>query len=148
MGTQKEVIDKIIDNGPQIAGLSPYDDLAGFLQICFFNLFPCSLLPRSLNIFCLVLFKRDLIYFDVPVEDDDILVGIAHCCLVSMSCLIIFSYSTVLIVPPLEGFVMNCVGGDYLETLLYKVLVALDAHTPVAELAKSILQVDLQLVKV
>ena len=43
---------------------------------------------------------------------------------------------------------MNCVGGDYLETLLYKVLVALDAHTPVAELAKSILQVDLQLVKV
>ncbi len=54
----------------------------------------------------------------------------------------------VVVVPPLEGFVMNCVGGDYLETLLYKVMVSLDSHTPLIELAKHILVIDLQLVQV
>ncbi len=92
-----------------------------------------------------MVFKKDLVYFDVPVEDNDIIVGITD----SFYHVFIFQYLyTFLPVPPLEGFVMNCVGGDYLETLLYKVLVALDAHTPVSEIARSILQVELPLVKV
>ena len=50
-------------------------------------------------------------------------------------------------VPPLQGFVMNRVQGDYFETLLYKIFVSIDEHTNIGELA-SVLQVDLQLVKV
>jgi len=38
-----------------------------------------------------------------------------------------------LLVPPLEGFVMNRVMGDYFETLLYKIFVSIDEHTSVAE---------------
>lgn len=37
------------------------------------------------------------------------------------------------LVPPLEGFVMNRVLGDYLETLLYKIFVSIDEHTTVSE---------------
>ncbi len=37
------------------------------------------------------------------------------------------------IVPPLEGFVMNRVLGDYFETLLYKIFVSIDENTTVAE---------------
>ncbi len=36
-------------------------------------------------------------------------------------------------VPPLDGFVMNRVLGDYFETLLYKIFVSLDEHTTVKE---------------
>ena len=49
-------------------------------------------------------------YFDVPIEDDDYVV-----------------------VPPLEGFVMNRVQGDFFETLLYKIFVSIDENTTVAE---------------
>lgn len=35
--------------------------------------------------------------------------------------------------PPLEGFVMNRVQGDYFETLLYKIFVSIDEQTNVAE---------------
>jgi hypothetical protein len=38
-------------------------------------------------------------------------------------------------VPPLEGFVMNRVLGDYFETLLYKIFVSIDEHTTVAEVS-------------
>lgn len=38
-----------------------------------------------------------------------------------------------IIVPPLEGFVMNRVLGDYFETLLYKIFVSIDEHTSVKE---------------
>lgn len=38
-------------------------------------------------------------------------------------------------VPPLEGFVMNRVLGDYFETLLYKVFVSLDEHTSIADVS-------------
>jgi len=69
------------------------------------------------------LYTKGFIYFDVPIEDDDYV-----------------------IVPPLEGFVMNRVLGDYFETLLYKIFVSIDENTTVAELAK-ILEVDLKLVK-
>ncbi|XP_038057164.1 protein FAM91A1-like isoform X2 [Patiria miniata] len=69
------------------------------------------------------LYTKGLVYMDVPIEDDDCI-----------------------IVPPLEGFVMNRLQGDYFETLLYKIFVSIDEHTTVAELS-SVLQIDLQLVK-
>jgi len=69
------------------------------------------------------LYLKGLIYLDVPIQDNDLIV-----------------------VPPLEGFVMNRVTGDYFETLLYKTFVSIDEKTSVAELA-SILQIDLSLVK-
>ena len=46
-----------------------------------------------------------------------------------ITCFSFFSIS----VPPLEGFVMNRVQGDYFETLLYKIFVSIDEHTTVAE---------------
>lgn len=69
------------------------------------------------------LYLKGLIYLDVPIYDDDYIV-----------------------VPPLEGFVMNRVTGDYFETLLYKIFVSIDQTTPVQELAK-ILEIDIRLVK-
>lgn len=56
------------------------------------------------------LYDRGLIYFDVPVYDND------------------YIY-----VAPLDGFVMNRVLGDYFETLLYKIFVAIDDQTTVLE---------------
>lgn len=41
-------------------------------------------------------------------------------------------------VPPLEGFVMNRVLGDYFETLLYKIFVSIDEHTKVAEVRQCV----------
>jgi len=38
-----------------------------------------------------------------------------------------------LAVPPLEGFVMNRVTGDYFETLLYKIFVSIDERTSISE---------------
>lgn len=70
-----------------------------------------------------LLYRKGLVYLEVPIEDED------H-----------------FIVPTLEGFVMNRVTGDYLETLLYKIFVSIDEHTSVAELA-NVLQIDLKLVK-
>ncbi|GFY47418.1 protein FAM91A1 [Trichonephila inaurata madagascariensis] len=95
---EKVIIDKIIDFGAQKAGELNAKDVKG-------------------------LYRRGLVYLDVPIDDDD--------------------YVSV---PPLEGFVMNRVLGDYLETLLYKIFVSIDEHTTIAELS-SILQVDLELVK-
>ncbi|XP_061181640.1 protein FAM91A1-like [Saccostrea echinata] len=69
------------------------------------------------------LYRKGLIYLNVPIKDDDCI-----------------------IVPPLEGFVMNRVLGDYLETLLYKIFVSIDEHTAVSELAH-VLQIDSELVK-
>lgn len=69
------------------------------------------------------LYDRGLIYFDVPVYDND------------------YIY-----VAPLDGFVMNRVLGDYFETLLYKIFVAIDDQTTVLEMSQ-ILHIDLQLVK-
>ena len=70
------------------------------------------------------LYNRGLVYFDVPIADTDIIV-----------------------VPPLQGFVMNRVQGDYFETLLYKVFVSIDERTSMADLA-TMIQVDLEQVKV
>lgn len=95
---EKELIDRIIDFGKQRAGDLDHN------------------LVHSL-------YKKGLIYLEVPIEDTD------H-----------------IVVPPLEGFVMNRVLGDYFETLLYKIFVSIDEHTSVGELA-SVLQIDLQAVK-
>lgn len=69
------------------------------------------------------LYKKGLIYLKVPIHEDD------H-----------------VVLPPLEGFVMNRVLGDYIENLLYQIFVSIDERTSVGELA-SVLQIDLQLVK-
>ncbi|EHB06401.1 Protein FAM91A1 [Heterocephalus glaber] len=69
------------------------------------------------------LYNKGFVYLDVPISDD--------------SCIA---------VPPLEGFVMNRVQGNYFETLLYKILVSVDEHTNVTELA-NVLEIDLSLVK-
>ncbi|CAJ0954940.1 unnamed protein product, partial [Mesorhabditis belari] len=69
------------------------------------------------------LFNAGLVYLDVPVEDCD------------------YVY-----VAPLDGFVMNRVLGDYFETLLYKIFVAIDDQTTVQEISE-MLHIDGQLVK-
>lgn len=56
------------------------------------------------------IFRRGLIYLDVPITAVDRIQ-----------------------VPPLQGFVMNRVLGDYFETLLYKIFVSIDEHTTVGE---------------
>lgn len=63
----------------------------------------------SLFVFILF-FSKGLIYLEVPIEASD------H-----------------ISVPPLEGFVMNRVLGDYFETLLYKIFVSVDEKTSVGE---------------
>ncbi|CAI2345106.1 unnamed protein product [Caenorhabditis sp. 36 PRJEB53466] len=69
------------------------------------------------------LYDRGLIYFDVPVDPND------H-----------------IYVAPLDGFVMNRVLGDYFETLLYKIFVAIDDQTTVLEMSQ-VLHIPLDLVK-
>uniref|UniRef100_A0A0A9X8Q7 Protein FAM91A1 n=2 Tax=Lygus hesperus TaxID=30085 RepID=A0A0A9X8Q7_LYGHE len=69
------------------------------------------------------LYKKGLVFLNVPIESTDFIV-----------------------VPPLEGFVMNRVLGDNFETLLYKIFVSIDEHTSVGELA-GVLQTDLKSVK-
>lgn len=59
--------------------------------------------------------RKGLVYLEVPVENTD------H-----------------IVVPPLEGFVMNRVLGDYFETLLYKIFVSIDEHTSVGEVISCI----------
>merc|ERR1719435_698655 len=69
------------------------------------------------------LYMQGLIYLDIIIDDRDTVV-----------------------VPPLEGFVMNRVTGDYFETLLYKVFVSLDEQTTVGDMA-TLLEIEPYLVK-
>ncbi|GLV31089.1 uncharacterized protein CBL_12162 [Carabus blaptoides fortunei] len=69
------------------------------------------------------LYRKGLIYLDVPITAVDRVQ-----------------------VPPLQGFVMNRVLGDYFETLLYKIFVSIDEHITVGELA-GVLQVETEQVK-
>ena len=69
------------------------------------------------------LYLQGLVYLDIIIEDKDLMT-----------------------MPPLEGFVMNRVTGDYFETLLYKIFVSMDEQTSVAETA-TLLQIDPGLVK-
>eukprot|EP00056_Hartaetosiga_gracilis_P007045 m.103517 g.103517 ORF g.103517 m.103517 type:complete len:939 (-) comp12617_c0_seq1:98-2914(-) len=71
----------------------------------------------------IALYQKQLVYFVVEIKDSDII----H-------------------VPPLEGFVMNRVLGDYFETLLYQVFVSIDEDINVKELSE-LLKLDLNLVK-
>ena len=59
------------------------------------------------------MYQREFVYLSVPISDSDCI-----------------------IVPPLEGFVMNRVMGDAFENLLYKIFVSIDEHTPILELAQ------------
>lgn len=85
----------------------------------------CSKLAGELNYDAVhSLYRKGLIYLDVPVNDNDYIQ-----------------------VPPLgSGFVMNRIVGDYFEVLLYKLFVSTDEHTNVVELSK-ILTLDIDLVK-
>ena len=112
------LIDRLIDEGPQ---------LAGTLELSQVHL----------------LSHAGLVYFDVPVSDNDYVYGrswvvyrtdgtvpwlkwlVSH-----LNSLIV---TTSLSVAPLDGFVMNRVLGDYFETLLYKIFVAIDDQTTVSE---------------
>lgn len=85
--TERKIIDNLIDHGGQAAGTFDYDCVH-------------------------LLYKKGLIYVDVPIKNEDYIV-----------------------VPPLEGFVMNRVLGDYFETLLYKIFVSIDEHTSVGEVS-------------
>eukprot|EP01114_Cavostelium_apophysatum_P023794 TRINITY_DN9078_c0_g1_i1.p1 TRINITY_DN9078_c0_g1~~TRINITY_DN9078_c0_g1_i1.p1 ORF type:complete len:782 (+),score=207.84 TRINITY_DN9078_c0_g1_i1:79-2424(+) len=69
------------------------------------------------------LHKKGLVFFDVPIDNDDFLS-----------------------LPPLEGFVMNRVSGDHFENLLYKVFVSTDERTSIEKLA-AILDIDIEMVK-
>jgi hypothetical protein len=76
-----------------------------------------------LNFECVhLLHKKGLVYLDVPLNETDQVE-----------------------LPPLEGFVMNRITGDYFETLLYKLFVSIDERINLADLA-SLLQIDIDLV--
>lgn len=98
--TEKTLIDTIINENLKtfIAGHFNYEDV-------------------------LSLYIKGLIYFDILVDDNDLIY-----------------------IPPLEGFVMNRTTGDYFETLLYKIFVSIDEKTTISELSE-VLQIDLSLVK-
>lgn len=87
---EKDVIDRLLDVGATPAGLLKQSVVTS-------------------------LYDRGLIYFNVPVDEND------------------YVY-----VAPLDGFVMNRVLGDYFETLLYKIFVAIDDQTTVAEVSSVI----------
>lgn len=76
-----------------------------------------------LNVFCLCVFRKGLIYLDVPISGED-----------------------KICIPPLKNFVMNRVSGDYFENLLYKIFVSADEHMTIMELAQ-MLQINLDTVK-
>lgn len=94
---ERRVVDNLLDEGPQAAGLLPVPVVHSLLS-------------------------RGLTYLDVPVVESD------------------YVY-----VAPLDGFVMNRVLGDYFETLLYKIFVAIDDQTTVKEMA-DMLHIDFRLV--
>lgn len=102
----KCLIDCIIDNGPPKAGTVNYNDLHNLYG---YEDFFCTF-QTKLNINIIYFFRKGLIYLEVPIDASD------H-----------------ISVPPLEGFVMNRVLGDYFETLLYKIFVSVDEKTSVGE---------------
>ncbi|VDN35247.1 unnamed protein product [Dibothriocephalus latus] len=98
---EKALLDKIIDNDVALSaevketyscpGLKVSDISTGLLQ---------------------QLYRRGLVYFDVPIFDDDCIS-----------------------VPTLDGFIMNRITGDSCETMLYKIFVSLDPRSCVLDLA-------------
>jgi len=70
----------------------------------------CGLIDKSI---VRNLYNKGLVYLDVPITNLD------------------YVY-----VPTLDGFVMNRVQGDFLETLLYKIFVTLDGQTTAKDIAE------------
>lgn len=96
---ERGLLDDLIDFGSQTAGVMDYYVL------------------RSL-------YKKGLIYLDVPITGED-----------------------VICIPQLRNFVMNRVSGDYFESLLYKIFVTADEHSNISELSQ-MLEVDLDTIKI
>ncbi|KAL7077601.1 hypothetical protein ACQ4LE_002842 [Meloidogyne hapla] len=94
---EKEVIDKLMDEGTQLCGLLDK-----------------NIIQRLLS--------RGLAYLEVPIHPEDCVY-----------------------VPTLDGFVMNRTQGDFFETLLYKIFVAIDGQTSIRELSETI-GIDIDLV--
>lgn len=69
------------------------------------------------------LYRKGFVTFTTPIADSDLVV-----------------------VPPLENFVMNRVQGDYFETMLYDLFVSLDGRTNTRQLAE-MLQVDVDSIR-
>lgn len=69
------------------------------------------------------LYRKGLIYLDVPISGED-----------------------KICIPPLRNFVMNRISGDYFENLLYKIFVSADELMTISELAQ-MLQINLDTVK-
>lgn len=117
---EQALVDLLIDEGPKQAGQLPKNIVQS-------------------------LYAKNLIYLEIPISNTDQFVS------KSIQTLEIFFNGSGLtrhiIVPPLRDFVMNRVGGDYFENLLYKVFVSLDERTTVEGLAK-ILDIDIELIKV
>uniref|UniRef100_A0A336MYF7 CSON009634 protein n=1 Tax=Culicoides sonorensis TaxID=179676 RepID=A0A336MYF7_CULSO len=97
--TERGLLDDLIDFGSQTAGHLDYHVL-------------------------LSLYKKGLIYLDVPISGED-----------------------VICIPQLKNFVMNRVSGDYFESLLYKIFVTADEHMTISELA-NMLEVELDTIKI
>lgn len=96
---ERGLLDDLIDFGSQTAGLLNFTVLLG-------------------------LYKKGLIYLDVPISGED-----------------------VICIPQLKNFVMNRVSGDYFESLLYKIFVTADEHMTISELA-NMLEVELDTIKI
>eukprot|EP01132_Coremiostelium_polycephalum_P001393 gene1393-1760_t len=83
--------------------------------------------PKQAGIFprdsVLSLVSKGLVFIDVPILNSDMIS-----------------------VPPLEGFVMNRVQGDYFENLLYTIFLSIDERTTVSQLS-DVIQIDVELVK-
>ena len=82
------VIDRLIERGPTLCGVLDKDIVRRA------SCAACGPFHQQST----GLFVKGLVYFNVPISDDDCIV-----------------------VPPLENFVMNRVSGDFFERLLYKV---------------------------
>lgn len=103
---EKALIDRIIDNGAQKAGTVNYNDLHSLYGYSSWKTNFWWWIDHNV----VLLFRKGLLYLEVPIESSDYIS-----------------------VPPLEGFVMNRVLGDYFETLLYKIFVSVDEKTSVGE---------------
>ncbi|VDL86655.1 unnamed protein product [Schistocephalus solidus] len=98
---EKALLDKIIDN--DVALNAEARELYSCPGLRVSDV-PIELLQQ--------LYRRGLIYFDVPIFDDDCIS-----------------------VPTLDGFIMNRITGDSCETMLYKIFVSLDPRSCVRDLA-------------
>jgi len=95
------------------------------------------------------LYRKGLVYLDVPIDDDDQISGTpaSHARSAGWWSHSVGSHTLTDAVPPLEGFVMNRVLGDYFENLLYQIFVSIDERTSIQQLA-GLLQIDINMVKV